>query len=90
MKLAKMILDEMNNVSKAQKQFVITLMQTIVSIYGHVNFRSLSRYSGLSEKTFRGWFRTPFDFCEFYLRAIGKVLKPHCEVIAAFDQSIVR
>lgn len=89
MKLARMILDEMNNVSKAQKQFFTTLVQTIVSIYGHVNFRSISRYSGLSEKTFRRWFKTPFDFCEFNLRAIGKVLKPHHEVIAAFDQSFV-
>ena len=89
MKLTKMILDEMKNVGKAQKQFFITLMQTIVSIYGHVNFKSLSRYSGLSEKTFRRWFKTSFDFCEFNLRAIGKVLKPHCEVIAAFDQSFV-
>jgi hypothetical protein len=89
MKLTEMILDEMNNVSNGQKKFFTLLMQTMVSIYGHVNFRSLSRYSGLSEKTFRRWFKTPFDFCEFNLRAIGKVLKPHHEVIAAFDQSFV-
>jgi len=89
MKLTQMILDEMNNVSKAQKQFFNILMQTIVSMYGHVNFRSLSRYSELSEKTFRRWFKTSFDFCEFNLKAISRVLKPHNEVIAAFDQSFV-
>ena len=44
MKLTEMILDEMNNVSKMQKKFFILLMKTIVSVYGHVNFRNLSRY----------------------------------------------
>lgn len=79
MKLTKTILDEMDNISKAQKKFFTILMQTIVSMYGHVNFRSLSRYSGLSEKTFRRWFKARFDFCEFNLKAIGKELKPHRE-----------
>jgi hypothetical protein len=87
MKLLEMILNEMKNVSKNQKSFVIILMETILSIYGHVNFRSLSRHSGLSEKTFRRWFKIPFDFCEFNSKAIDQVLKPESEVIAAFDQS---
>jgi hypothetical protein len=61
MKLTKMILDEMNNIGKNQKKFFTILMQTIVSMYGHVNFTSLSRYSGLSEKTFRRWFQISGD-----------------------------
>jgi len=87
MKLVRMILNEMNNVSKRQKNFFELLAQTIVSIYGHVNFRSLSRYSGVSEKTFRRWFKLPFDFCEFNAKAIDKVLTPGNGVVAAFDQS---
>lgn len=87
MKLTEMILNEMNNVSKMQKNFFILLMKTIVSVYGHVNFRNLSRYSFISEKTFRRWFRIPFDFSEFNSKAIDKVLAPGSEVIAAFDQS---
>jgi len=87
MKLAEMILDEMDNISKAQKHFFTLLMQTIVSMYGHINFRSLSRYSFMSEKTFRRWFRIPFNFVEFNSNAIAKVLAPEDEVVAAFDQS---
>jgi hypothetical protein len=87
MKLTKIILNEMNNISKAQKHFFTLLMQTIVSAHGHINFRNLSRYSFISEKSFRRWFRMPFDFCEFNSRAIKMVLTSTSEVIAAFDQS---
>jgi hypothetical protein len=87
MKLVEMILNEMNNISKAQNKFFTMLMQTIVSAYGHINFRNLSRHSFISEKSFRRWFKIPFDFCEFNSRAISKVLTSTSEVIAAFDQS---
>ena len=87
MKLLETILDEMSNVSKSQKKFLIILMKTIVSIYGKINFRSLSRYSGLAEKTFRRWFKTAFDFAEFNSKLIDKVVTQESDVVAAFDQS---
>jgi hypothetical protein len=87
MKLLETILDEMSNVSKSQKKFFIILIKTMVSIYGKVNFRSLSRYSGLAEKTFRRWFKKSFDFAEFNSIVIDKVITPGDEVVAAFDQS---
>ena len=87
MKLLEMILDEMSNVSKPQKKFFMILMKTIVSIYGKVNFRSLSRYSGIAEKRFRRWFKKAFDFGDFNSRAIDKVVTQSSELIAAFDQS---
>ena len=87
MKLLETILDEMSNVSKSQKKFFIVLIRTMVSIYGKVNFRSLSRYSGLAEKTFRRWFKKVFDFVEFNSRAIDKIINSGDEVVAAFDQS---
>lgn len=88
MKLVEMILNEMNNVSKYQKNFFILLMQTVVSMYGRINFRSLSRYSDASEKTFRRWFKLPFDFSDFNSKAIDKVIAG-VEVIAAFDPSFL-
>ena len=87
MKLIEIILSEMTNISKPQKKFFITLMKTIVSTYGKINFRSLSRYSGIAEKTFRRWFKKIFDFCEFNSKAINKVITPRSDIIAAFDQS---
>jgi hypothetical protein len=87
MKLLNMILSEMNNVSKPQKKFITILMGTIVSIYGKINFRSLSRYSGLVEKTFRRWFNVAFDFCDFNSKAIDKIVDQESDLVAAFDQS---
>jgi len=87
MKLIKMILKEMINVSKPQKQFFELLMSTIVSMYGRVNFRGLARWSGMSEKSFRRWFKKVFDFSQFNSRAIDKVVTKDSELIAAFDQS---
>jgi hypothetical protein len=87
MKLLESILDEMINVSKPQKKFFVLLIKTIISIYGKVNFRSLSRYSGVAEKTFRRWFKKPFDFSEFNSKAIDKVITQESNMVAAFDQS---
>lgn len=89
MKLLEMILDEMVNVSNPQKKFVMILMKTIISAYGKVNFRSLSRYSGLAEKSFRRWFKHVFDFSELNSRAIDRVIDHGTDMIAAFDQSFI-
>ena len=87
MKLVEIILSEMVNVSNTQKKFFIILMKTIVSVYGKVNFKNLSRYSGIAEKTFRRWFKKTFDFSEFNSRTIDKVITERSEIVAAFDQS---
>jgi hypothetical protein len=42
--------------SKPQQKFLYTLFQTMLTIPCRTNFLSLSRYSSLSEKTFRRWF----------------------------------
>jgi len=89
MKLVEIILGEMENVNKAQKNFIIILMKTMMIIYGKINFSSLARYSGLSEKTFRRWFKKPFDFIEFNAKAIARVIRPVDEAIAAFDPSFI-
>src|SRR6266436_5471983 len=43
-------------VNKPQQKFLSTLFQTMLTIPCRINFLSLSRYSSLSEKTFRRWF----------------------------------
>ena len=89
MKLVEMILNEMIDESKTQKKFITLLAQTIVSMYGRINFKSLSRHSETSEKTFRRWFKKPFNFGYFNSRAIKKVILAETEAIAAFDQSFI-
>ncbi len=89
MKLVEIILDEMNPASKSQKKFFTILTRTITSMYGRTNFRSLSRYSGLSEKTFRRWFKKAFDFVDFNARLIAKTVTEESVFIAAFDPSFL-
>lgn len=84
MKLIKIILAEMLGLSKPQKMFFAILMQMMLSIQGRITFRSLSRYSGLAEKTFRRWFSRPFNFTQFNVLAIKK-LEPFKMCICAFD-----
>ena len=87
MKLLESILDEMIDVSKPQKKIFRIVIKTIISIYGKVNFRNLSRYSGVAEKTFRRGFKKVFDFALLNSKAIDKVVTPADELVAAFDQS---
>ena len=87
MKLVEEILSEMTDVSNTQKKFFKILMRTMVSMHGHINFSSLSRYSGCAEKTFRRWFKTLFDFGEFNSKVINRVVNEETEVVAAFDQT---
>ncbi len=56
------ILAEMSGVGKPQKKFLVTLFLTILLMRGKVNFRNMSRYSDLSEKTYSRQFRQSFDF----------------------------
>jgi hypothetical protein len=87
MKLIGIILDKMVNLGKSQKKFFFSFVQMMLSIQGKINFRSLSRYSGLSEKIFRRRFKKLFDFIEFNALAIqqlGLIKTSICSFDASF------
>lgn len=65
MNLIESILQQMPGISQTQKKFLVVLFSTILLIYGKVNFTNLSRYSCLSEKTYRRHFRSCFNFPQF-------------------------
>ena len=69
------ILEQMQNVTKPQRKFLVALVATILTVRGKVNFLNLSRYSGYSERTFGRQFRRRFDCVQFNLCAVSK-LKP--------------
>lgn len=73
MKLVGIILDKMEKISKSQKKMIAMVMRMMTTIMGRVNFESLSRFSGKSEKTFRRWFEKKFDFAEFNMLAIQQL-----------------
>lgn len=83
------ILEKMPNVSTPQKKFVMTLFLTIVLMRGKVNFRNLSRYSELSEKTYSRQYRKPFDFAAFNAHLIAEAVPSEHEQVGAMDCSFV-
>jgi hypothetical protein len=81
------LLDKMSGVAKPQKKFLVTLFVTILLMRGKVNFRNLSRYSDLAEKTYARQFRKSFDFANFNERLIAEIVPPQHEKIGAMDCS---
>ena len=83
------ILDQMPGVGKPQKKFLVTLFLTILLMRGKVNFRNMSRYSDLNEKSYSRQFRKPFDFADFNQQLIEETVSSDHEKIAVLDCSFI-
>jgi hypothetical protein len=83
------ILEKMPGVAKPQKRFLVTLFLTILLMRGKVNFRNMSRYSDLNEKTYSRQFRQSFDFADFNKQLIAETVPRDHEKIAVLDCSFV-
>jgi hypothetical protein len=58
-------------------------------VCGKVNFSNLSRYSNLSERTYRRQFAESFDFTSFNAVLIEEAVSPKSRKIAAMDCSFI-
>jgi len=85
----KLILAQMSNVYKPQRQFFLALMTTLMCFRGKANFRNLSRYSDYNEKTYSRWFRRDFDFVDFNKISLAEISNSDNTLIAAIDCSFV-
>ncbi len=65
------------------------LLPKILLLCGKVNFTNLSRYSELSEKTYRRQYSQPFDFVRLNAQIIAAALSPGTEMIGAMDCSFI-
>lgn len=83
------ILEQMADVGQPQKKFLVKLFLTILLMRGKVNFRNLSRYSELSEKTYSRQFRHPFDFADFNKQLVEEIVPSVHEKIGVMDCSYV-
>jgi DDE superfamily endonuclease len=68
---------------------LLTLFPTILLLCGKVNFTNLSRYSDLSEKTFRRQYSQPFNFMAFNAHLIAATPPAIGARIAAMDHSFI-
>lgn len=66
--------------------FLIKLFDAVVAIPGRINFSSLSRYSGLTDRTFRNWFkRKDCNWLEFNRNAMLRAFGNDKKIVLAFD-----
>jgi hypothetical protein len=90
MNIIQSILQQMPGISQPQKKFLITLFSTILLVYGKFNFTNLSRYSCLSEKTYRRHFLKSFNLTQFNQYFLKEALNREHTVIAVIDCSFLR
>lgn len=89
MKLVSDILMQLSGIRKSQKKFLVILFKTVFSMSGRVNFLNMSRYSTLSERTFRRHFSREFDFLSFNSQAISRVYDASHDYILVSDASFI-
>jgi hypothetical protein len=75
--------------SKPRRQFLVTLFATLCVVCGKVNFTNLSRYSKLSERTYRRHFAQPYGFVSLNEAIIDEAIAPHHFQVAVVDASFV-
>ncbi|MEL6777244.1 MAG: hypothetical protein AAFO06_08315 [Cyanobacteria bacterium J06597_16] len=67
----------------------MTLFTTIYVVCGKVNFTNLSRYSELSERTYRRHFDEPYAFIGLNQETIALAIEPTQFQVSAIDASFV-
>ena len=64
-------------------------MAAILIVQGKVNFTNLSRYSELSERTYRRQFAKEFDFSAFNEALVEEAVVPEHRLLGVMDASFV-
>ncbi|KAM3099889.1 transposase [Phormidesmis sp. 146-12] len=89
MQIVQSLLEKMGGLSKPQIKGLTTLFATVLIVCGKVNFTNLSRYSSLSEKTYRRRFQQSFPFTRFNLEVIRAAMREDGAMIALMDCSFI-
>ena len=76
--------------SKVQQKFLSILFSAIIVMCGKVNFRNLSRYSEISERTYRRQFSRSYNFMKGNAEIIKKAILPTSRQIIATDCSFIK
>ena len=75
--------------SKAQRKFLTILFSTIMVMCGKVNFTNLSRYSEITERTYRRQFSRSYNFIKGNAEIIEKAITATARQIVATDGSFI-
>ncbi len=88
--LLEKILSQMKMIHKPQKKFIQILFQAMLASHGKLNFRNLSRYSLVSEKTISRNYRKDFEFPELNKLLLKEMGFETQRNIAVFDPSFIK
>ena len=75
--------------SKAQEKFLVTLISTIMVVCGKINFTNMSRYSEISERTYRRQFLKSYNFIKSNAQIIEQAIAKTARQIIAIDCSFI-
>jgi hypothetical protein len=89
MKIIDLIIELLPETSKPVVKFVKTIIETIIAMPGKVNFRNMSRYCLLSEKTISRNFRRLIDFFRLNEVIVKRIFSKMGETILAIDTTFL-
>lgn len=89
MQIVQSLLEKLGGLSKPQIRVLTTLFATMIIVCGKVNFMNLSRYSPLSEKTYRRRFKRSFAFTRFNLEVVKAAMADNQAMIGVMDCSFI-
>lgn len=78
-----------NLLRKPQQKFLLTLFSTMMIVCGKVNFTNLSRYSEISERTYRRQFSRSFNFIKGNAALIKQAIPATASQIIAIDCTFI-
>lgn len=84
------VLCGMSSVKRPQAKFMVSLLAVLMVFQGKANFRNLSRYCALHEKSLSRGYRRSFDFVAFNRALLHHELPSDTAYIAAIDASFMR
>jgi len=89
MKILEQALNKINGIRKAQKKFILTLVQGLVGVTGKRTFRNMARFMGIEEHTFSRQMAKTFDFVKLNLQLILNLRNKNTIRIAAQDDTFI-
>ena len=89
MKILEQALNKINLINKKQKDFFITLIQSLIGSVGKKTFRNLARYAQITEHTFGRQMAKVFDFVGLNTALLKNSMGDGDVLLAAQDASFI-
>ena len=87
--VVKTVLGSMSSVKKPQRVFMVYLFSVLIIFQGKATFKNMSRYSVMSEKRFRRWYKRDFDFAQLNIKLLSQTVFNKKPLIAVIDASFM-